>query len=102
MVILWSLVVGGGKTALFSALRGILNLLMSIKIIAFDTFTGFPSVHKKDGDHDMMIKNALSTHKDHEKILENILETHEKLNPLDHIKKFKIVKGDAIKKFQDI
>ena len=45
----------------------------------------------------MMIKNALSTHKDHEKILENILETHEKLNPLDHIKKFKIVKGDAIK-----
>ena len=88
----------GQNAALFSALRGIFEPFnRHKKIIGFDTFTGFPSVHKKDGDHDMMIKNALSTHKDHEKILENILETHEKLNPLDHIKKFKIVKGDAIK-----
>ena len=74
-----------------------MNLLIGIKKLLLLILTGFPSVHKKDGDHDMMIKNALSTHKDHEKILENILETHEKLNPLDHIKKFKIVKGDAIK-----
>jgi hypothetical protein len=88
----------GQNVALFSALRGIFEPFnRHKKIIAFDTFTGFPNVHPKDGNHDMMVKNALSTNEYHHKFLENILETHEQLNPLDHIKKFEIVKGDSIK-----
>ena len=50
----------------------------------------------------MMIKNALSTHKNQHEFLEKILKFHEELNPLNHIKKFEIVKGDAIKKCQNI
>jgi len=88
----------GQNVALFNALRGIFEPFnRHKKIIAFDTFSGFPKVHKKDGTHDMMIKNALFTHKNHHEFLEKILKAHEELNPLNHLKKFEIVKGDAIK-----
>ena len=71
----------GQNTALFLALRGIFEPFnRHKKIIAFDTFTGFPKVHKKDGKHDMMIKNALSTHNKYENFLEKILTAHENLN----------------------
>ena len=36
-----------------------MNHLTDIKIIVFDTFDGFPNVHKKDGTHQMMFKGAL-------------------------------------------
>ena len=92
----------GNNSSLFSALRGIYEPFnRHKKIIAFDTFTGFPKLHKKDGNHEMMIKNALYTHLNYEKDLEKILSEHEKLNPLNHIKKFEIVKGDATKTFKD-
>ncbi len=92
----------GNNSSLFTALRGIYEPFnRHKKIVAFDTFTGFPKLHKKDGNHDMMIKNALYTHANYEKYLEKILIEQEKLNPLNHIKKFEIVKGDAIKTFRN-
>ena len=69
----------GQNSSLFSALRGIYEPFnRHKKIVVFDTFEGFPSVHSKDGKHQMMFKGALKTHKN-----------YEKLNPLSHIKKFR-------------
>lgn len=91
----------GNNTSLFVALRGIYEPFnRHKKIVAFDTFTGFPKLHKKDGKHDMMIKNALYTHSNYEKDLDKILSKQENLNPLNHIKKYEIVKGDATKTFK--
>ena len=88
----------GQNSALFSALRGIYEPFnRHKKIVSFDTFEGFPKLHSKDGKHNMMVKGALSTVKDYDKYLYKILKLHEQLNPLNHIEKFEIVKGDTIK-----
>ena len=47
----------------------------------------------------MMFKGALKTHDKYEKFLNEILNIQEKLNPLSHIKKFEIIKGDAVTDF---
>jgi hypothetical protein len=63
------------------------------KIIGFDTFEGFPSVHEKDrgfaeaGDYAVVSQ--------YEDYLKQILDYHEKANPVPHIKKYELVKGDA-------
>jgi|MDTC01.1.fsa_nt_gb hypothetical protein len=90
----------GQNSSLFIALRGIYEPFnRHKKIVAFDTFDGFPHVHKKDGSHQMMFKGALKTIDKHENFLKDILQTQEQLNPLSHIKKFDVIKGDAIKEF---
>ena len=86
----------GQNTALFSALRGIYDPFdRHRKIIGFDTFSGFPAINKKDGKSDLMQVGRLAMTEKYEEYLYHILELHEKLNPLSHIKKFDIRKGDA-------
>ncbi|WP_413204345.1 crotonobetainyl-CoA--carnitine CoA-transferase [Rhodospirillum sp. A1_3_36] len=86
----------GQNMALFAALRGIYDPFnRHRKLVAFDTFEGFPSLHEKDGAHEMMFKGALSTAENYDAFLERVLTVHEELNPLNHIKKFEIRKGDA-------
>jgi hypothetical protein len=81
----------GQNVALFSALRGIYEPFnRHRKIIAFDTFEGFPSINAKDGMSDLMRKGQLDTTKNYEKFLNDILLTHEASNPLGHLNKFKI------------
>ena len=67
------------------------------KIVAFDSFNGFPNVHKKDGADTIATKGAYSTTKGYEMYLEKIMDYHEKEAPLSHIRKYEIVKGDVIK-----
>jgi hypothetical protein len=86
----------GQNMALFAALRGIYDPFnRHRKLIAFDTFTGFPSLHNKDGDHEMMYEGALSTTEEYPGFLERVLTVHEQLNPLNHIKKFELRQGDG-------
>lgn len=68
----------------------------SRRIIGFDTFAGFPSVDKKDGEHSVIQKGAFSVTENYEDYLQNILDYHESECPLSHIKKNKLVKGDAV------
>jgi hypothetical protein len=81
-----------------------LNLLQSLrgvyepfnrhrKIIGFDTFEGFTSVTKLDP---ISKKGDFAVTNKYEDELEEILKLQEKLNPIPHIKKFEIVKGDII------
>lgn len=86
----------GQNAAVFSALRGIYEPFnRHRKIIAFDTFEGFPSLDEKDGDSDLMSIGNVSTTENYENYLNKILEVHQKLNPLNHIKKNEIIKGDT-------
>ena len=86
----------GQNTALFSALRGIYDPFnRHRKIVGFDTFTGFPQISVEDGNSEMMLKGNLTLSKDYFEYLTKIMEYHEQENPLSHIKKYELIKGDA-------
>jgi hypothetical protein len=86
----------GQNLALFESFRGIYEPFnYNRKIIGFDTFDGFPFISKKDGQSDAVEKGAYSTTKNYEKYLEKILDYHETESPISHIKKYKLIKGDA-------
>lgn len=86
----------GQNSILFSALRGIYEPFnRHRKILAFDTFEGFPNIHQKDGKSNLMEESNLALPREYHIYLENLFATHEKLSPLDHIKKYEVIKGDA-------
>ncbi|MDV7339027.1 TylF/MycF/NovP-related O-methyltransferase [Terasakiella sp. A23] len=90
----------GQNLALYEALRGIYEPFnRHRKIIGFDTFEGFPSLDEKDGAANLMVKGNLATTENYQEELEGILDVHEQLNPLDHIKKYELRKGDGTKEF---
>jgi hypothetical protein len=71
------------------------------KLLGFDTFNGFLHVSEKDGNHEIIHNGAFGVSEKYEEILNEILVGHEKEAPLTHIKKFEIIKGDAVIKFED-
>jgi hypothetical protein len=88
----------GQNIALFSALRGIYEPFnRHRKIIGFDTFRGFPSVTAKDGTSDLMVTGNLTVSDNYEQYLQRIMKLQELENPLEHIRKFDIRKGNAVK-----
>lgn len=87
----------GRDLALFCALRGIYEPYnIPRKIIGFDTFTGFPSVSPQDGGADVIATGALGVTAGYEDYLGEILSAHEALSPRSHLKKYELVKGDAV------
>ena len=87
----------GQNMAIWTALRGMYEPYNRHReIIGFDTFEGFPSVDKKDGTSVLMKKGNLSVPENYDLWLEKLMTEHENDNPLSHIKKFNVVKGDAI------
>lgn len=87
----------GQNLSILSSLRGIYEPYnRHRKIVGFDTFEGFKKIDKKDGNSKMMKKGKLSLSKNYENYLEDILKIRELENPLAHIKKFELIKGDAI------
>lgn len=86
----------GKNLTLFESLRGIYEPFNHTrKIVGFDTFKGFPSVHNKDGKSEIVTVNAFSTSKGYEEYLKQILDYHEQESPISHIKKYQLIKGDA-------
>jgi len=71
------------------------------KIIGFDTFDGFPEIHPNDGQD---VSVAVGSHKvteSYEEYLASILYMIEKSAPISHLKKFELVKGDAVQTVED-
>jgi hypothetical protein len=88
----------GQNLALFSSFRGIYEPHnLSRKIVGFDTFSGFPDLHEKDGDNPNMEKGGYAVEEGYEETLEAILDYHESESPISHIRKFELVKGDVMK-----
>ena len=92
----------GQNASLFAALRGIYDTFhRHRKIVAFDTFTGFPTVHKNDGNSRLMRTGNLAVTKDYQEYLADILTCQEEDNPMGHIKKFEVIRGDATETFAE-
>jgi hypothetical protein len=88
----------GQTLSLMAALRGIFEPFnRHRKIVGFDTFCGFKGVSKFDGKASKCKDGSFSVPGEYEKYLEGILSMQEAINPLSHLKKFELVKGDAVK-----
>mgnify|MGYP000341883858 CR=1 FL=1 len=86
---------GISSWAKFSAILEPVNLTR--RIYGFDTFEGFPSVDKKDGQSDNASVGSYSVADDYELYLDQVLAYHESESPISHLKKYELVKGDASK-----
>jgi hypothetical protein len=86
----------GQNMALFSGLRGIYEPFnRNRKIVGFDTFEGFLKTTPEDGGSEMMVKGKYGVSGGYEEFLARILDIHERSNPLAHVRKYDIRKGDA-------
>jgi hypothetical protein len=86
----------GQNLALFTSLRGMYEPFNHTrKIIGFDTFEGFPSLHEKDGRAAVAVKGAYGVTEGYERYLEELLAYHESESPISHMRKFELVKGDV-------
>jgi hypothetical protein len=85
----------GQNLSLFTSLRGIYEPFNhNRKIVGFDTFEGFVGVDAtKDPESSKSGDYAVT--KDYNKFLTEVLSIHESLAPIEQIKKFELVKGDA-------
>ena len=86
----------GQNLALFESFRGMYEPYnLSRKIIGFDTFEGFPSIHDKDGSSEHAAVGEMAVTAEYKEYLEGILDYHETESPIAHIKKYEIIQGDA-------
>jgi hypothetical protein len=86
----------GQNLALFESFRGMYEPYnFHRRIIGFDTFGGFPSVHERDGDAEIVQVGGYGVTPGYEAYLEQVLAYHEQESPLAHVRKFELVKGDA-------
>ena len=68
------------------------------KVIGFDTFEGFPSLHEKDiktGDSEHLKEGGFKTSDRIINELQSLVDIHDKNRPLGHIAKVELVAGDA-------
>ncbi len=90
----------GQNLSLFLNFRGIYEPYnMQKKIIGFDTFSGFPSIskHENKGNKKLAKLGGFATTKNYDKYLENILDYQSTESPASHVKRHKLIKGDASK-----
>ena len=88
----------GQTLSLMSALRGIFEPFnRHRKIIGFDTFQGFKGICEQDGKKCKSTDGSFSVTDNYEKYLDKVLYLQEQLNPIPHLKKFELIKGDAAK-----
>lgn len=87
----------GQTLAVLSALRGIFEPFnRHRKIVGFDTFEGFRGMRDEDGTLSECQEGSFSVTPNYEDYLGKILSMQEGLNPIPHIKKYELVKGDAV------
>lgn len=65
------------------------------KIIGFDTFAGFPNVAPEDGEDTYAARGNYAVTPGHEAQLSRILDAHEAVQPIPHIRKHELIKGDV-------
>lgn len=88
----------GQNLALFESLRGMYEPFNhNRKIVAFDTFKGFPSVHDKDGKGELASAGYYNVTGNYFEYLDKLMQYHENESPIAHKKKYELVKGDATK-----
>lgn len=90
----------GRNLALFASLRNVLEPHnYTRRIIGFDTFEGFASLSKQDGQDAILKDGHLAVSNNWQDELENLLTQHEALAPRPGLKRFELVKGDVVDTF---
>jgi len=88
----------GQSLAFLSNLRSIFEPFnRHRRIVGFDTFEGFRGVAREDGAHAACRDGDFSVTPSYEAELARVLTLHEQLNPMSHLKRFELVKGDAVR-----
>jgi hypothetical protein len=88
----------GQTLSILSALRGIFEPFnRHRKIIGFDTFEGFVGMSEQDGKECKTVDGSFSVSPGYQEYLSEILSIQEGLNPINHLKKFELVRGDGAK-----
>lgn len=86
----------GQNISLLSALRGIYEPFnRHRKIVGFDTFAGFIGMNEKDGKLCKTVDGSFSVSENYEQYLSELVGLQDGLNPISHLKKYELVKGDA-------
>ncbi len=86
----------GQTLSIMSALRGIFEPFnRHRKIVGFDTFEGFKGLCERDGALCKCTDGSFSVTPCYEDYLSGILLMQEQLNPMSHLKRYELVKGDA-------
>jgi Macrocin-O-methyltransferase (TylF) len=86
----------GQNLALFESFRGMYEPYnCSRKIVGFDTFSGFPQPAAQDGKDPAVVASAYGVSDNYQQYLEQLLAYHESESPINHIKKFELIRGDA-------
>ncbi len=86
----------GQTLSLLSALRGIFEPFnRHRKILGFDTFEGFKGMSAEDGTASRCTEGSFGVPQGYEQYLDEVLHLQEALNPIGHLKKYELVKGDA-------
>jgi Macrocin-O-methyltransferase (TylF) len=90
----------GSNLSLFTSMRGIHEPFNhNRKVVGFDTFEGFAGV---DSSMDGTAKAGdFAVTEGYEAFLDKALTQHERMAPLENIRKFKLVKGDATTTIQE-
>jgi len=92
----------GQTLSLLSALRGIYEPFnRHRKIVGFDTFAGFRGMSEEDGAACKCTDGSFSVSAGYDDYLDEILGLQEALNPISHLKKWELVKGDAVETVPD-
>jgi hypothetical protein len=92
-------VLHGGGTLAWAKLSSILEPANHTrKIIGFDTFDGFPSIHKNDqhGTDGSLIEVGALKGSTYEDVI-NAISVYDLNRPLSHIPKIELVRGDIVK-----
>jgi hypothetical protein len=87
----------GQTLSILAALRGIFEPFnRHRKIVGFDTFAGFIGMAEEDGDRCKTVDGSFSVSEGFEEYLSKVLAIQEGLNPISHLKKYELVKGNAM------
>jgi len=87
----------GQTLSIMAALRGIFEPFnRHRKIVGFDTFEGFKGISNKDGNRCECADGSFNVTPEYISYLDKILHMQEQLNPIPHLKKYEIIKGDAV------
>lgn len=92
----------GQSLAVLSALRGIFEPFnRHRKVIGFDTFEGFKGMSGEDGERCKCVDGSFSVSENYEDYLDRLIGLHDATNPISHLKKYELVKGDACRTVPD-
>jgi hypothetical protein len=70
-------------------------------IVGFDTFAGFSQISPHDGGDEVVHAGAYAVSHDYESILDELLSLRETQSPLAHVKKHRVISGDATLTFPE-